>query len=30
MVDSAFAQRQQERGMPALRWRVDTIPRRLP
>ena len=30
MVDSAFAQRQQERGMPLLRWRVDTIPRRLP
>jgi hypothetical protein len=30
MVDSALAQRQQERGMPLLRWRVDTIPRRLP
>jgi hypothetical protein len=30
MVDSAFVQRQQERGMALLRWRVDTIPRRLP
>ena len=30
MVDSAFERRQQEHGMPLLRWRVDTLPRRLP
>jgi hypothetical protein len=30
LVDSAFERRQQERGMPLLRWRVDTLPRRLP